>query len=441
MKIETVEVDLDDLSLYYKNPRIGNVDVIAESLDTTGQYRAIVVNRGTKTGRAMEVLAGNHTVKAARSLKWKRILAHIVDVGEQEAAKIVLVDNRSSDLGEIDSAVLIDVASSLDDLIGTGFTQEDMDLLIPGDDRELLIGEDDLPEDGQARAAKGDIWRLGEHIVVCGDSTEEKTFDALLDGEVVDCIWTDPPYGVDYVGKTKKKLTIQNDGEEGLGALLHDVFSNLFSRVRQGAPMYVAYPARGRVTFETTITATGFDVRQELMWVKNTFAMSMGDYHYQHEGVLYGFKPTSSSGRLGRGGSQWYGDNKQATIFEAAEALIAKFEDIGDDRVLLVDLDALKDAIQSAFTSSTVFYHDKPAVSAQHPTMKPVGLITDMLRNSARKNETVIDPFGGSGSTLIAAEILGLRARLIEMDPKFVDVIISRWEEATGGVAERIGQV
>lgn len=169
--------------------------------------------------------------------------------------------------------------------------------------------------------------------------------------------------------------------------------------------------------------------------------MGMGDYHYQHEGVLYGFKPSPGTGRLGRGGSQWYGDNSQVSIYEAAEAVIAKFIDPDDPQVLLVDTAALIEAIESAVTASTVFRHDKPSASEDHPTMKPVGLITDMLRNSARKGDLVIDPFGGSGSTLIAAEKLGLAARLIELDPKFTDVIIRRWEEATGSTAKLIGKV
>lgn len=263
---ETTEVKLDDLNLYYKNPRIGNVDVIAESLDTTGQYRAIVVNQGTKTGRPMEVLAGNHTVKAARSLGWKTIVAHMLDVDEETASRILLVDNRASDLGSIDDDILAEIASSMESLVGTGYTEEDLNLLIPDNDVELLTDEDDLPEETEARVTFGDVWALGRHRVVCGDSTKTNTFEALLEDEKADCIWTDPPYGVNYVGRTKKKLTIHNDGEAGVAALLYDVFTNLFAFTRPAAPMYVAYPSRGRVTFETNVTAAGFDVRQELMW-------------------------------------------------------------------------------------------------------------------------------------------------------------------------------
>lgn len=441
--LETVDVDLDDLNLYYRNPRVGNVDVIAESLDTSGQYRAIVVNRGTRTGRPMEVLAGNHTVKAARSLGWSKITAHILDVDDEQASRILLADNRTAELGEMDDSILFQVMDELDDLIGTGYTDEDLDLLRLDADNELLIDEDELPEPtGESRVKVGDIWQLGAHRVVCGDSTSPEVFEALLDGEVADCIWTDPPYGVEYKGRTKRELTIHNDDEAGLAALLWDVFSLLYENVRQGAPMYVAYPARGRVTFEVNITGVGFDVRQELMWVKNRMVMGMSDYHYSHEGVLYGFKPApKGSGFLGRRGSQWYGGDTRVSVFEAADALIAAWEGEGEDAILLLNPDKLMIALDEAVNSTSVFRHPKPAASRQHPTMKPVALITDMLRNSARKNEIVIDPFGGSGSTLIAAEVLGMRARLVELDPGFVEVILSRWEEASGLTAERVGKV
>lgn len=210
-----------------------------------------------------------------------------------------------------------------------------------------------------------------------------------------------PPYGVEYVGKTKDALTIQNDGSEGLPSLLHDAFTAAATALRPGAPVYVAHADTERVTFETSMRDTGYSIRQNLVWVKNTLVMGRSDYHYKHEPILYGFANTAeSSGRLGRGSENWQGDNKQSTVFEVP----------------------------------------KPSRNAQHPTMKPVELILAMLENSLRTGGLVIDPFGGSGSTLIAAHHHGSRAALIELDPRYVDVICRRYQNHTGILPKRSGE-
>lgn len=442
--IETVDLPVGELNLYYKNPRVGNVSVIAESLDTNGQYRAIVVNKGTHTGRPNEVLAGNHTLLAARQLGWKTILAHIIDVEEEQATKIVLVDNRASDVAGIDYDVLLDLASELPDLAGTGFTREDLDEFATFEPKELLTDDDALPETPEEvtplRVSEGDVWALGEHRLACGSADDPAIWLALMGGDKADVVWTDPPYGVDYVGKTEDALTIKNDSLTGLRKLLNATLKLVYDYSRDGCPVYMAHPDLNRVLFEQAFVSAGFLFRQNLIWVKNTIVMGRGDYHYQHEPILYGFKPApAGSGRLGRGGQHWHGDDAQSSVIEAAQALVAFQEGEGKDALMFVDPFKLEDAIRDALQSSTVIRYDKPAASKLHPTMKPVGLIVANLLNSAKRGDIVLDPFAGSGSTLIAAEKLGLRARVIELEPQYAEVVLGRWEEATGETAVKLG--
>lgn len=421
-------IALADLHAFHKNPRRGDVATIAESLDKLGQYRPIVVNRGTHTGRPNEVLAGNHTVLAARQLGWQEIDAHFVDVDEDTAARIVLVDNKSNDNATYDHADLLELLKTIPDLEATGWTPEEV-----GTIADALAEEEDTDTDGALDEAPpapeipetrpGDVWILGAHRLVCGDSTDPAVLARLMGDERADCLWTDPPYGVEYVGKTKDALRIENDGAAGLGELLRDAFAAVAGVMRHGAPLYVAHADTERVTFETAFKAAGFLFRQNLIWVKNTIVLGRSDYHYQHEPiltgqapeepapaaggdelkehtpVLYGFTP-GGAGRLGRGGARWYGDDSGSTVIEVP----------------------------------------KPPANREHPTMKPVDLILPMLRRSVRRGGIVLDPFGGSGSTLIAADIRNAQARVVELDPRYCDVICRRWQQFTGLIPEREGE-
>lgn len=418
-----------DLAAFHKNPRRGDVATIVESLDRLGQYRPIVVNRGTKTGRKNEVLAGNHTVLAAKQLGWKEIDVHLVDVDDDTAARIVLVDNKSNDNATYDHADLLELVKTVSDLEATGWTPAEISDIadqLADDVVEDTEGEfDEAPPAPEIPETEpGDVWILGEHRLICGDATDPETIARLMGDDLADCMWTDPPYGVEYVGKTKDALTIVNDGAEGLPALLRDAFTAAATGLRPGAPVYVAHADTERLTFETALAVTGYQVRQNLVWVKNTLVMGRSDYHYQHEPiltaqgpeedaeqpenpeeikthtpVLYGFRE-GGAGRLGRGGPRWYGDNTGTTVIEVP----------------------------------------KPPASRDHPTMKPVDLILPMLRRSVKRGGIVLDPFGGSGSTLIAADIRRARARIVEIDPRYCDVIARRWQQLTGLAPVREGR-
>ena len=208
-----------------------------------------------------------------------------------------------------------------------------------------------------------------------------------------------PPYGVGYVGKTKDALTIENDGW-GADALVAAVFVNALDAVNPGAPFYCASPAGSRsFTFWRAIVDAGWQFHEELVWVKDSMVLGHSDYHFRHEPILYGYAP--GEGRSGRGkhaGSRWFGDHSQTTVLE----------------------------------------YDRPKRSSEHPTMKPVALVAAMLANSTPVGGSVLDPFSGSGSTIIAAEQLGRRCYAMEIDPRYVAVAIKRWEDFTGKTSERL---
>jgi DNA modification methylase len=386
-------VTLSRLKPYARNPRRGNVEAIKESLEQNGQYRPIVVNRPT-----MEVLAGNHTLLAAEELGWSEIAVTFVDVDPDRAKRIVLADNRTNDLAAYDDEALAELLLELPSLEGTGYDQAALDELLD----ELApppLEEEEVPAaPAEPRTRPGDLYELGPHRLICADAREPSTYDRLLGGERPRLVWTDPPYGVSYEGKTRARLRIQYDGGGGLRELLEASFAAIDAALAPGAPLYVAAPGGPLgLTFGAAFCEAGWLLRQTLVWVKDAMVLGRSDYHYAHEQILYGYKP--GPGRLGRGGRGWHGDDSQTTVLE----------------------------------------FDRPRASREHPTMKPPELVESCLRNSSRRREAVLDPFAGSGSTLIACERAGRRARLVELDPGYCDVICARYERLTDRTARLLG--
>lgn len=390
--LPTATVALTTLRPYGKNPRRGDVETIRESLQENGQYRPIVVNRPT-----MEVLAGNHTLEAARQLQWQDIAVTFVDCDEEQAKRIVLADNRTNDLAGYDNEALAELLLELPSLDGTGYDQQSLDDLLDEVAGGEPLEEDVPPPPRSPAAAPGDLYKLGPHRLLCGDARKAEDYRRLLGADEADLLWTDPPYGVAYEGKTAARLSIAGDGAASVESLLDASFAAIDSALRPGAPLYVCHPAGAlALPFMQAFLAQDWSLRQSLVWVKDVFVLGRSDYHYRHEAMLYGYKP--GPGRLGRGGRGWRGGNAQASVFEV----------------------------------------DRPSASREHPTMKPPELIEAMLRNSSRRGEIVLDPFAGSGSTLVAAEQCERVARLIELDPAYCDVIVARFERLTGQSAELV---
>nr|WP_243848626.1 DNA methyltransferase [Lysinibacter cavernae] len=395
---------------YHRNPRKGDVSAIAESLRARGQYKPLVVNRGSVTGLRNEILAGNHTFRAAVSLGWESIEVVLVDVSADEAAQIVLTDNRIADLGGYDDAQLLDLLEAVSSLDGTGYAVADVDVLaLEFRPPASLTDPDEVPDTPTAPVSvEGDIWHLGNHVLLVGDCTDRELVRAAAPG-VPSVVWTDPPYGVSYTGKTDKALSIKNDGLADAENVTRGAISVIATLCSPGSPVYVAHSDVLRPALHDAMSEHGLMWRQTLVWVKPSFVLGHSDYQPRHEPiaeaviefepVAYGFTG-GGSGRLGRGGPNWHGDNRQSTVFEVA----------------------------------------KPHRNAEHPTMKPVELIERMLRNSIAPGGLVFDPFGGSGSTMIAAHRLGLKSFLVELDPAYADVICQRWQEHSGVVPRRNGE-
>lgn len=396
LKVETFKIS--DLSTYHKNPRRGDVDAIAESLKARGQYRPIVVNIGTHASHDYEILAGNHTYLAAKKLGWKTIQATTVDVDDDQAAQIVLADNRLADLGGYDDETLSALLSDVSSLDGLGWSQDDVDELAAAleperDDSE--VEDVEVPDDAPQRVKRGEIWVLGEHRLMCGDSTKPEDMRKLLGGGEADLWLTDPPYNVAIVGKTKKHLTIENDSwanDDEFVEFLRKAFVTALDVLKPGCAFYVWFAQIQAENFLAAADKAGMTIRQTLIWAKSTFTLGRQDYQWKHEPCLYGWKDGASH--------RWFSDRKQTTVLE----------------------------------------FEKPARNAEHPTMKPVPLMAYEIRNSSRVGDTVLDSFGGSGSTLMACEQTGRKCVTMELDPHYCDVILKRWEDYTGQKAERISE-
>lgn len=384
----------------------------------------------------------------------------MIDLGYTEA-QVVVVDIKDKQdeiaaniaLNQIDGAwdndklmgLLINLESSGYDVMAAGFNSSDLNSLFISVDKTQEANDDNydvekaLEETAEQEPVTkyGDVWQLGEHRLMCGDATDFSDVGILMAGSEADLVITDPPYNVDYEAKDKslersykrntsrKTNEIANDkmDENDFYKFLYQIFSNYLDIAKAGAAVYVFHADSEGLTFRQAFDASGFTLKQVLIWEKNQFVIGRQDYHWRHEPILYGWK---------EGAAHYFIDDRsQDTVFieddidfsaMKKEALVAYIEDIR--------------AKLSARTS--VQYEKKPARSDMHPTMKPVALVGRLMANSSRRGELVADFFGGSGTTLMAAEQLGRVAYLMELNPKYCDVIINRWEEYTGKKAVRV---
>jgi DNA modification methylase len=347
----------------------------------------------------MVVVAGNHTLKCMRELGFSEALVYVIDVDEELETRIMLVDNRTADLAGYDTGELVALLQELGDLVGTGYEQGDLDALLDELTGAVPVDDDEVPPTPAEPVTQlGELVELGPHRLVCGDARDLAVQGRLMAGEQASLLWTDPACGVDRMGRTRARLRIENENRNGLSELLISAFRAADSVLEPGSPLYVAQRAGPTVGVSIEAFASpGWMLRQILVWVKDSLALGLSDYHDRHELIIYGFKP--GPGRLGRGGHGWFGDNRQATVLEV----------------------------------------ERPRSAREHPTMKPPELVAIALRNSSGRGARVLDPFARSGSTLVACERLGRAARLIEPDPGYCDVIVARYERLTGRTAVRHG--
>lgn len=364
---------------YGKNPRKNDeaVKYVAESIKQFGFKVPIVIDKNNI------IVAGHTRWKAAKKLGLKEVPCIVADdLTDEQIKAFRLADNKVAEKAEWDFDLL---AVEMDELLDFDMTVFGFDEML---EEEPEVVEDDfdgeLPEEPNAKL--GDIYQLGNHRLMCGDSTNLTDVEKLMDGQLADMLLTDPPYNVDYEGKTKDKLKIENDKMENdaFRQFLVDAFSNADMHMKSGAVFYIWHADSEGYNFRGACYDVDWRVRQCLVWNKNSMVMGRQDYQWKHEPCLYGWKEGASH--------LWASDRKQTTVID----------------------------------------FKRPTKNDLHPTMKPIGLFDYQIKNNTKGGDIVLDLFGGSGTTIMACEQNGRKAYTMEFDPRYVDAIIDRWEKFTG---------
>jgi site-specific DNA-methyltransferase (adenine-specific) len=374
---------LSNLKLNPTNPRIIKDDKFKKLVQSLKDFPEMMEKRPmvcvTDVDGKIFPIGGNMRLKALRELGMKEIPDSWVvladDWTEEQRKEFTIRDNVG--FGEWNWEDLQENWDS-EQLADWG-----LDVINFGTGAEVLEAEEDdfdttPPE--EPKTVLGDLYEIGEHRLLCGDSTITDSYLKLMDGELGDMVLTDPPYNVDYVGKTKEAMTIKNDSMSGddFYTFLYDFYTALSTATKKGGAIYVWHASSEIINFAKAMVDAGWLLKQQLIWVKNSMVMGRQDYQWKHEPCLYGW--------LDGGSHNWYGDRKQSTVIE----------------------------------------WDKPLRNGEHPTMKPVGLFAYQIQNSSKAGDIIIDAFGGSGTTMVASHQLGRRCYTMELDPKYCDVIVKR---------------
>lgn len=408
MQIEMIKVE--ELTPYAGNPRKNDkaVKAVAESIKNFGFKVPITIDKNGV------IVTGHTRLRAAIKLKMKEVpVIRLDDLNDDQVKAFRLVDNKVAEIAEWDVEALIKELNEIEmDLTSFGFENQKGINDITEDEFEIEVPK-------TPKAKYGDIYRLGEHRLICGDSTDQATLEKLLDMDMVDCLITDPPYNIDYEGGAGK---IMNDhmGDSEFGEFLKKAFTAAAYVMKPGAAFYIWYSDKEAVNFRQACEYANLEAKQTLIWNKNAFTLGRQDYQWKHEPCIYGWK---------RGASHYFIDDRtwQTVIDEPLDIDKMKGQQAKDLLKLILEE-----------TQTSVINVDKPLRSEEHPTMKPLKLIGRHMLNSTKSKDAVLDSFGGSGTTLIVAEQLGRRCYMCELDPRFIDVIIKRWEDYTGLTAEKV---
>jgi DNA modification methylase len=381
---------IDRLIPFARNPRTHSdvqIAQIAASIHEFGFNNPILVD--TKAG----IIAGHGRLLAARKLGLTEVPVIVLDhLSEAQKRAYIIADNKlAENAGWNDELLRSELAALQDedfDVNLLGFEDEDLARLLAAQDATEGLTDEDavpaLPETPVSHA--GDLWILGDHRLLVGDATNQDDVARLMAGEAADLSFLDPPYNVDYEGYTEQRLKMKGDrmSDADFKRFLEESFRSCRAAVKPGASLYVCHSSSWQREFQNALETAGFEVRCQIIWAKNTFAWGFGRYKFQHEPIFYAHVAEQKD--------PWYGDK----------------------------------------TQSTLWHENKPAANRIHPTAKPVELIVRALLNSSKAGDMVTDLFGGSGSTLIGCERRNRRARLMEIDPKYADCIVQRYQEYTG---------
>lgn len=378
---------LDELIPYENNPRDNDdaVDYVAESIKEFGFKVPIIIDKNNV------IVAGHTRYKACKKLGINEVPCLVADdLTEEQIKAFRLADNKVAEIATWDFEKLDLELSTLEldmELFGFEIIEDEEPVEATEDDYEVEVP-------AEPKAKYGDVYQLGNHRLMCGDSTSIDDVEKLMNGAKVDLLITDPPYNVNYEGATKDKLTIMNDkmDNDNFRQFLLDAFKCADNVMKDGAAFYIWHADSEGYNFRGACFDVGWTVRQCLIWNKNSLVLGRQDYHWKHEPCLYGWKDGASH--------NWYGDRKQTTVLD----------------------------------------FDRPSRNAEHPTMKPIPLFDYQIQNNTKKGDIVLDLFGGSGTTLMACEQSGRTCYINELDPKYVDVIINRWEQFTGQKAVLVSE-
>ena len=395
-ELKIIQVKVKDIIPYKNNAKKHDqvqINNVAQSIKQLGFRQPIVLDKDNV------IIIGHCRWLASKKLKLDTVPCHYAeDLTEEQVIKLRNLDNKLNE-SEWDYDLLKDQVINID------FQGFDIDWGIPDIESEPQEVTEDIPpevdEVNEPICKLGDIWQLGEHRLMCGDSTKEEDVAKLMNGNKADLVVTDPPYNVAYEGKTEDALTIKNDNMDNAEffCFLSDAFYNLKNNLKDGGAFYVWFNTREHINFESSLKANDLIVRQEIVWVKNSLILGRQDYQQKHEPCLYGWK-------LGAG-HYFTDDRTQTTVYE----------DKGIDLKKLKKEEMLNllENIFSDKTISTIIHEDRPSKSELHPTMKPIKLLSHLIKNSSKKENTVLDLFGGSGSTLITCEQLNRKCYMMEL--------------------------
>lgn len=448
--IHCTYTDLADPTTLVPNPRNPNqhpkrqIELLAKIISTQG-WRAPI----TVSNQSGFVVRGHGRLKAALLLNADKVPIDRQDYkSDADEWADLIADNRIAELANIDDAelakLLQDIGNTDLDINLTGYTDKQIDNLL-ADIRAEAVTEDnfdvaaEIDNNHNPTAQPGDVFTLGRHRLMCGDSTCAADVQKLMDGAQANMIFTDPPYNVNYEGSTKDKLKIKNDNmpEKKFNEFLTSAFLNAYESACPGAAIYVCHADGASSDFRAALKNANWTIKQCLIWVKNQFVLGRQDYQWQHEPILYGWKPGAAHA--------WYGGRKQSTVIDDDVPIVIKDEgtyklilfNTGLQQVVIKVTDA--EVISSAGDElSTIWRIEKPQRNGEHPTMKPIILCARAIQNSSKPDDIVLDLFAGSGSTLMAAEQTNRICYAMEYDPVYVDVIIKRWETFSGQKAVKL---
>lgn len=414
--MELKMMKLRDLHPYPKNAKKHpqeQIKNVAESIKEFGWQQPIVVDENNV------IIIGHCRYQAAKLLGLETVPVHVAEgLDENQANKLRLLDNKTNE-SEWDLDLLLEQIPTLE------FDNYEIDWGIQEEENE--VEEDYFDVDSafdeieEAISKPGDVYQLGEHRLMCGDSTNKEDVEKLMDGKVADLLETDPPYNVNVSNSQGMKIENDNLTDFEFKTFINDAMENASRVLKPGGSFYIWFGDVEDISFRQACFNNGLSIRQCLIWVKNAFVLGRQDYQWQHEPCLYGWKDGAAH--------YFVDDHTQATVIEDKPDI---------NKMTKAELKATLKEMLDAKIATTVMHADKPIKNTDHPTMKPLKLLGKQIANSSKNNELVLDLFGGSGSTMIASEQLGRKCYMMEYDPKYVDVIVKRWETFTGQKAEKI---